>query len=169
MSYLKNLFGKPSKTIESENVSDDTQSSMDEMDTTTIPMDQETTEKTQVVPGQRRVNQERKRFERKEAFLAESEGGIGIRTRELRAMNNLPAVAVYTAIGIPASGLSGIEGNHRKPGVKVASRLAVYYNVTLDFIFFGSLKGVTPRVARQIRLHASKSPEFRKHIDIKKS
>ena len=68
------------------------------------------------------MNQERKRFERKEAFLAESENGIGARLRELRAMNNLPAVAVYSAVGIPASGLSGIEGSHRKPGVKVALR-----------------------------------------------
>ena len=51
MSYLKNLFGNPSKATGSENVSDDTQSLMDETDTTTIPMDQETTEEIQVVPG----------------------------------------------------------------------------------------------------------------------
>jgi len=59
---------------------------------------------------------------------------FGIRIKEVRNINNVSQEIVASVIGITKQTLSGIETGYRAPSINVATALADYFQVSLDYL-----------------------------------
>ncbi|MBM7563458.1 helix-turn-helix domain-containing protein [Paenibacillus sacheonensis] len=91
---------------------------------------------------------------------------MGDRLRELRLRKNISQEEVARQIGITRSAYSHYEINNRQPVYETLKKLAVLFNVSLDYIIGGeparSDTSVTPEAIEIIRILNGMDQERRK-------
>ena len=93
---------------------------------------------------------------------------MGKRLRELRLKRNLSQEEVARHIGITRSAYSHYEINNRQPVYETLIKLADFFNVSIDYIIFGSASGSvrrnwdTPDTQEMLDLFQNMNPEQRK-------
>ena len=107
-------------------------------------------------------------FKKGMEHLTKEEVGFHRRLLHLRKMNEMSATATCGYLGLKNSALSNYENGVSRPGPSVAVKLALFYRVTLDYLYLGRVNGLSPNTKKRVLLYARDHEDLRDVICRKK-
>lgn len=89
---------------------------------------------------------------------------VGIKIKELREARGLSRRALAAAVGLCHSTIARIENGERKISTPQASKLAEYFDVSLDYLIGASSTTETPKSASQEQIYTKTEPGNHKEL-----